>query len=664
MLYRHTFLNSRIRPPAALFTAAPLWYPRAMASHARPPRRWVFALGALLIPVNSFWIARTEAMDYSGFPTCASLFYNVIFCLIVLALANAIARRTLPGLALSQWELLIVYAMVATGSSLVGHDTMQMVVPTIPHAALFADRTNRWREVLIPHLPGWLTINQSSPDLMRYRDGHGTLYTWEALKAWIVPVSAWSFFLLSTIASMLAVTCILRRRWVEQERLEYPIIQIPLLITESGGAGSIFRTRLFWYGFALAAGLDVLNGLHQFYPLLPYVNLKQTDLSRNFATPPWNAMGWSPISFYPFVVGLSFFMPANMSFSCWFFYLFRKSEMVAYSALGYRGYDAWAPYLKEQAFGALIGLFLATLWFGRHYLREFLGEALGQAGPQRLALVVLCVSLLCTMGFLIIAGMTPALAVAYVVLYLLFVGSMTRIRAEVGPPAHEIGSVGPSHMLILALGSGVLGPKNLALFSLMWFQNRMHRGILMPQQAESLKAASATGMRVRWMVVALAIAAVIGVLSAFWALMALGYGRTLPAAHHPGAPGSGFAFEHYNFTTNLLANPSVTNAGSISWMGVGAITALALARLNTMFYGFPFHPAGYALGMAFGVDYIWFPILLAWALKVLILRYQGLGGYRRAIPFFVGLVLGEFLVGGCWSFLRGVLGIQTYTFFY
>lgn len=60
----------------------------------------------------------------------------------------------------------------------------------------------------------------------------------------------------------------------------------------------------------------------------------------------------------------------------------------------------------------------------------------------------------------------------------------------------------------------------------------------------------------------------------------------------------------------------------------------------------------------------WLPILISWALKVSILRYWGLKGYRAAIPLFVGLVLGEFAVGGSWSFVRGIIGVETYTFFY
>jgi hypothetical protein len=46
-----------------------------------------------------------------------------------------------------------------------------------------------------------------------------------------------------------------------------------------------------------------------------------------------------------------------------------------------------------------------------------------------------------------------------------------------------------------------------------------------------------------------------------------------------------------------------------------------------------------------------------------VLHGWGLKGYRATLPFFVGLVIGEFVVGGLWSFLRGILGVQTYTFY-
>lgn len=633
-------------------------------------RWWAILLGAVLIPVNSLWIARAEALDYSGFPTCMSLFYNVIFTLMALVVLNAGIRRLRARWALTRPELIVVYGMVATGSSLVGHDYLQMLVPTIPHVAYFASPSNNWEGTIAPLLPEKLAFTQLNDGIKAYELGYSTLYTREHLMMWLEPMALWSIFILSGIIATLSLSLLLRRQWIEHERLTYPIVQLPVMVTENGGANRIFRSKLFWSGFSIAAGLDLLNGLAYFYPSLPSVNVKVQDVGVYFAPyPPWNALGWLPLSFYPFAIGLSFFMPTNLGFSSWFFYFVRKMQNVAVAAMGYAEGDPWYPYLKEQSYGAWIALFVATLWLARGYIGGIVRTALRDRTANdggvsyRLILASLAMGIIGMIWFLIWAGMTPSLAIVYVILYMLFCGAAARVRAEVGPPSHEVGWVGNSYMMIMVLGTAAVGPKNLALFSLLHFQNRMHRGLLMPQQAESLKAASDSGLRIRVMAAALALAGLIGIVAAFWAMLHLSYGRTYATRVHPAAPGSAFAAEHFNRLAQWLSTPVLPNQAGLLAILIGALIALALAWMSVSFHGFPFHPAGYALGMSFGLDYIWTPIFIAWLAKVIILRWWGLKGYRAAIPFFIGLVIGEFTVGGMWSFVRGVLGVQTYTFY-
>ncbi len=54
---------------------------------------------------------------------------------------------------------------------------------------------------------------------------------------------------------------------------------------------------------------------------------------------------------------------------------------------------------------------------------------------------------------------------------------------------------------------------------------------------------------------------------------------------------------------------------------------------------------------SFGLFRLWLPVFVSWFAKVLILRYGGLRAYRRALPFFLGLVLGEFTAGFCRTLL-------------
>lgn len=62
------------------------------------------------------------------------------------------------------------------------------------------------------------------------------------------------------------------------------------------------------------------------------------------------------------------------------------------------------------------------------------------------------------------------------------------------------------------------------------------------------------------------------------------------------------------------------------------------------------------------MNLVWFPLLIAWAVKSTILRYGGLPRYRMFLPFFLGLILGQSIVGSLWSLIGLALGIPTYSF--
>ena len=85
----------------------------------------------------------------------------------------------------------------------------------------------------------------------------------------------------------------------------------------------------------------------------------------------------------------------------------------------------------------------------------------------------------------------------------------------------------------------------------------------------------------------------------------------------------------------------------LGFSGVGALfmAFLTYMRIHTTWW--PFHPVGFAATMTKRtVHWTWFPNLVAWLLKTLILRYGGFGLYRKLLPFFLGLILGDFFIGG------------------
>jgi len=109
--------------------------------------------------------------------------------------------------------------------------------------------------------------------------------------------------------------------------------------------------------------------------------------------------------------------------------------------------------------------------------------------------------------------------------------------------------------------------------------------------------------------------------------------------------------------------PENTNRTHVNAMVVGALLVAGLRSIRTGIVSFPFHPAGYALAISFAMDYFWFAFFVSWALKAVIVRYTGMTGHRKAIPFFTGLILGDYVVGSIWAIIGPVLAKQTYKVF-
>jgi hypothetical protein len=56
-------------------------------------------------------------------------------------------------------------------------------------------------------------------------------------------------------------------------------------------------------------------------------------------------------------------------------------------------------------------------------------------------------------------------------------------------------------------------------------------------------------------------------------------------------------------------------------------------------------------------------MLLGWAAKAIILRFGDIKQYRAGIPFFLGLILGDIVIGVVWSLIGAVLGMDISMFF-
>src|SRR5262249_18366275 len=150
---------------------------------------------------------------------------------------------------------------------------------------------------------------------------------------------------------------IVRRQWMDSERLSYPIMQLPLALCDDGGNPNLFKNRLLYLGLLAGAALDIWNGLATFYPSLPLIVVRhdQRDLNGFFTSPPWDAVGSLTLPLYPFIIALAYFLPTDLSFSLWFFFLFKLALRIVAAALGEQpSLLSQFPYFTQQSFGAWI----------------------------------------------------------------------------------------------------------------------------------------------------------------------------------------------------------------------------------------------------------------------------------------------------------------------
>jgi hypothetical protein len=105
-----------------------------------------------------------------------------------------------------------------------------------------------------------------------------------------------------------------------------------------------------------------------------------------------------------------------------------------------------------------------------------------------------------------------------------------------------------------------------------------------------------------------------------------------------------------------LGNPRPPDLVAGEFFLAGGVVAFLLHLLRMRFPWWRLHPMGYALACSAAVDVYWFGLFLATLLKAALVRYGGVRGYRRALPFFMGLILGQYLMGCLLTFIELATG--------
>jgi hypothetical protein len=164
----------------------------------------------------------------------------------------------------------------------------------------------------------------------------------------------------------------------------------------------------------------------------------------------------------------------------------------------------------------------------------------------------------------------------------------------------------------------------------------------MQSYVDAFRLADRCPMPQRQLAKVITAATALAIVAAFWAFLSVVYKTGFESAKFRCPAGWAFGNEPWQKLRSWLLNPRAPDYGSTAAYAFGFVFTLFLASMRTRFLWWPFHPVGYLVSGSFGLFRLWFPIFVTWLIKTLILRYGGLDWYRKARPFFFGLIVGEF----------------------
>ncbi len=633
----------------------------------------VLIVAFVVMPFNAFFIAFLQGPRGIEGPTVVSLFYNVVFLLLLFSLANAGIRRFRPDAAFTPAELLCFFTLISVATCTSGQDTMNTTFGTIQGAFRFATPENGWERMFLKYIPETMTVSDEGA-LDRLWRGDASLFNPDNYRVWFWPLVRWWAFYSAMWAAPAGLIVIFRRRWVEREKMTFPVVQLPMEMVKPGVPA--FRHPAFYAALGLAVFINLLNGAHSLWPQVPQLPVKIWQVDANNIGKyfvgmgkPWNAIGTFYVCFYPFIIGLALLLPAELAASLWFFYLFWKGEAIFCSWIGVLNRTPEFPFFKEQSFGGYIAMIAFSVWAARPYLMQAWRRILNKAPASvdeneplsyRAAILLFAIPALYVVSVGVSQRMAFWVSAAFFVQYYLMSMIVGRIRAEMGLPTHELERLGPTVMQGNVLGPQILGKQNLTGLSMFFSFTRGIRNIPLPHQFEALFFEKKVGLNGRklliWSIVMVSAAQAWAL---FWFLF-LGYRHGLGADWGRWMPWA--SQESWRQLAGWLARDQGFNYGRCIASVVGFVVYFGLMTVRTRFVWWPLHPAGFALSTTWYMAHMWFPMFIAWAAKTLMARYSHARGMRALTAVAYGLILGDITTGTLWILYSIVTRQTVYAF--
>ncbi|MBW1980975.1 MAG: hypothetical protein JRJ12_07120 [Deltaproteobacteria bacterium] len=577
-------------------------------------------------------------------------------------------------------ELLVIWILMVLVSGIAYTGLVRTFFINLTAPIHFATVGNRWQQVLQPLLPpGWYPKDPRAIEtLYRGLEGGHQLGWLQVLaqipwKCWLPPLLVWTGFVLLCYWVMMCMVNLFSHQWIENERMNFPLLRVPQLMEEAYSGHRFFgflANKFLLIGLLATVFLHLINGLHFYIPTIPQI---PTLILAGPYFPKYGIFSGFhklKIFIYPAFIGFAFLTPRQISFSFWFFFLLGGLLFGLLSVLGYNIPAAalgitFGPTLSRpeetQMIGAYLIFFLFMLWLARYHLLDILKQSFSTA-PRRASGVEWFSMRLSFWGFVLGAialiawcvryGMPLEVTLILVGVFLMILLVASRIICQ-GGIAYFTLTAAPTDGMLSFWGSRFFTNVGLLMAAVM--QKVLFvdmRESLMPSLVHGAKVGE--GSRNRKLIFAgILVVIVAGVVVSFVAMLTLCYKYGIRELHLEWATRTTLSV--YENVQRLLEAPEGPRKWVFIFSVIGALVMLVLVTGYQRFYWWPIHPLGYLTTYSSAMKIIWFSFLVGWLCNHLSLRYGGVALFKKVRLFFVGLILGDFLMGGLW----GIVGLFT-----
>ena len=629
------------------------------APRARPlPRTWIVALVFVIAVAAGGAFSALVRYDLVGF---GHLPRSAVFLCFLLLLINVLWQGLRGRRAFSSQQLVFVFVAIMVMSGFPGQQLVTYLYIGLIGAQHYATPENKYIETFFDYIPQWL-VPSKDPDSPAIRWAFYGLPPGKSIPwgDWIVPLAVWTPYVVALLVLGATAAALLRRRWADEEHMLFPLAQIPVEMlsydSERARLPKVFRSWLFWVGFAIPVLLYSKNALHYYFPGIPETDLTP-DIGVVFTGRPWNMLNWFPYHYYFEMMGITYLVSDEMGFSLWFFWIFRRLGSVFRELLGLTNHDG---FFGDQGIGAYTILAGVYVWYARHSLKQIARKAIfGDGGfndrhePMSARAMffgfIVSIATIVVWGHLIGAAWWGTLALMG--LYMISVIVLTRIVSESGVFAVWTPLADQERLIVRVAGTDAVGEKTITALSYMGYKISDTASLTAANIMQGYKMADMASLRPQAVWAVTAVALLVALFASHAPSLYAIYSHSVPGLGW-WPRGSGNALGR-GIAGLILANKEFTPGNYLN-MASGAATVLFLNFMRQRFLWWPFHPLGYTalMGPQFMGNRYGFSIFVGWLVRRLVHRFGGYKAYRAARAAAVGMIVGNAVVLLSWTIVH------------